>query len=577
MAVDAVHAPGASYRRIAAALLALLFLNGMLSFSTWWPTPGIVPDHRLAPEFVWLWLAVLVVVAWRGRLARGVLQAFALGYLLLVLGRYVDVTAPSLFGRPVNLHWDVPQIPRFLWVWAQEHPWWQGAAAAAVVVALFWLLYRLLRLAIAVAAREAAPYALRARWTWLATGAAVVLVVANYAGVRATWPFVSKPVGPTYWRQAQLLATAYSPVRLAHALPPSSALDAAQVAAPGAVLAALRGRDVYLVFLESFGAVIYDHPQAVRRLAPARARLLDAITASGRHVVSAFVRSPTIGGASDLAHMSLLSGLDLSDPMRHDLLLTTGRPTLLSLFRAHGYETFGLYPAVSWEWPEREYYGFDVYLEGRSLAYRGPWLGYWGIPDQFALARYERMYPRAADAPPRLLFFSTITCHLPFSPVPPYQPDWQRVLSDRPFDDIDVQRALAENVNWLNMFPDYLRMVDYTYRWLAGFLREPEPRETVFVLIGDHQPATNVSGEGAPWDVPVHVVARDPALLARFAQQGFHPGLEPLREPLGGMHELTAMLLNAFAGEAPAALTAGRPTAWPEVADPSAPQGRLLR
>ena len=42
----------------------------MLSFSTWWPTPGIVPDQRLAPEFVWLWLALLAVVRLRGALSR---------------------------------------------------------------------------------------------------------------------------------------------------------------------------------------------------------------------------------------------------------------------------------------------------------------------------------------------------------------------------------------------------------------------------------------------------------------------------------------------------------------------------
>ena len=40
-----------SWRRLAVAILALLFLNGMLSFMDWWATPGLLPDHRLAPEF----------------------------------------------------------------------------------------------------------------------------------------------------------------------------------------------------------------------------------------------------------------------------------------------------------------------------------------------------------------------------------------------------------------------------------------------------------------------------------------------------------------------------------------------
>ena len=552
-------------RRVAAGVLALLFLNGMLSFSTWWPTPAIVPDHRLAPEFVWLWLALLALVGVFGRLPRAAAALLAAGYLLLVVGRYVDVTTPSLFGRELNLYWDVPQIPRFLWVTARDYSAWASVLAVAAVALLLWLLYRLLRLAIAVAGREAAPYALRARWTWIATAGAVALVLANYAGVRATWPVVSKPVVPTYWRQAQLLAAAASPQALAATLPRSAALEAALAAPQRVSLGALGGRDVYVIFMESLGAVTYDNPQAARQLAPARARFAEDIAAAGRQVASAFLRSPTIGGASDLAHLSLLSGIDLADPRRHDLLLTTNRPTLLTLFRQRGYRTFGLYPAVSWEWPERAYYGFDVYLDGPALDYRGPPLGYWKIPDQFSLARFEQMFPRDGAEPPRLLFFATITSHLPFSPVPPYQPDWQRVLTETPFDERDTAKALAERVDWLDMFPDYLRMVEYTYRWLGGFLRLPEARETVFVLIGDHQPAGNVSGEGAPWDVPVHIVTRDPEILARFAALGFRTGLEPDRTPLGGMHDLTAMLLQGF-GLAPPAQQAAGAAALPAAA-----------
>jgi hypothetical protein len=548
--------PGAPrpWRRIGAALLALLFLNGMLSFSTWWPTPGIVPDKRLAPEFVWLWLALLAAVGLRGRLSRVLASVFALLYLLLVLGRYADVTVPSLFGRPINLYWDIPQIPRFLWVSAQDLPGWGSAGVAAAVVLLFWGLFRLLRWAIEVTAREAVPYALRTRWVWGLSAAAVVLVSANLAGVRATWPVVSKPVIPTYWLQAQMLVAAFSEERLATWLPERSVVDAA-VASPRA-LAGLNGRDLYLIFLESYGAVAYDDAAAARVLGPARRRFAEDIAAGGRRVVSAFLRSPTFAGGSDLAHLGLLSGIDLSDPMRHDLLLTTQRPLLTQLFREHGYQSFGLYPAVDWPWPERRFYGFDVYLQRADLNWRGPALGYWSIPDPFALARFEQLHPRDADAPPRLLFFPTITTHMPFSPVPPHQDDWQRLLSDRPYDEAEVQRAQAAQPNWLDMRSDFVAMIAYAYRWLGSWLQRPEPRDTLYVLIGDHQPAANITGEGASWDVPVHIVSRDAALLQRFVAQGFAPGVEPPRAPLGPMHQLTSLLLQAFAAEPAVAVPA---------------------
>lgn len=551
-------APGGGRARAALVIAALLLLNVLLSFNTWWPTPAIVPDHRIAPEFLWTWVLLLAWTAWRGPPGGRWLAALAAGYVVLVIGRYVDVIVPSLFGRAINLYWDVPQIPRFLWVWAQERPGWQVIVALGAVAAALSALFGVVRWALGVVAREAAPYALRRRWALALTVAIAALVVANHAGVRATWPVVSKPVVPTYWQQGELLLTAFSPARLERALPATPLLDVARAAPPGQALGALAGRDVTLVFLESFGAVLHDHPVAQRQLAPARAQLAASIGAGGRHVVSAFLRSPTIGGASDLAHLSLLSGVDLSDPRRHDLLLTTQRPTLLSLFREQGYRTVGLYPAVSWAWPERSYYGFDTYLDGPALGWRGPNLGYWYIPDQYAIARFEQLHPRTAGEPPRFLFFATITCHLPFSPVPPYQPDWSRLLGPEPFDTDEVRRALDEQPNWLDMFPDYLRMADYTYRWLAGWFEQPEPRDTVFVLVGDHQPTGNVAGEGARWDVPVHIVSRDPALLARFEAQGFVTGLEPAAGSLGGLHELNAMLLRAFAAEGLHAAGSGR-------------------
>ena len=47
MADDALpataHARPTPCGRVAAAVLALLFLNGMLSFKEWWPTPGSCP------------------------------------------------------------------------------------------------------------------------------------------------------------------------------------------------------------------------------------------------------------------------------------------------------------------------------------------------------------------------------------------------------------------------------------------------------------------------------------------------------------------------------------------------------
>ena len=84
-------------------------------------------------------------------------------------------------------------------------------------------------------------------------------------------------------------------------------------------------------------------------------------------------------------------------------------------------------------------------------------------------------------------------------------------------------------------------------------------------MVGDHQAFAGVSGAGAAWDVPVHVISADTALLRRFETAGFTPGLMPQQPALGAMHELTAVLLHAWDGRPapvdgrPAAASAPRP------------------
>ena len=545
-----------------APLAALALLNALLTFDILMPTPLVRPQLLLAPEFVLFWLALLAVVAWRGVPSARLVSALAALYLLLVIGRYLDVAVRQLFGRPVNLFWDGPQIPRFLAVALRELPGWQVAAAMLAVAALAWAMVRLVRWAVGLAAHRAAPLAARRRWALAGSATVAVLVVTELArpGVSAALTggarVLADPVAPIYWRQMSLLATALSPDALARALPARTPVEAALEAPPEQALATLAGRDVYLLMLESYGATVYDEPRAVAALRPRRAELAAAVAASGRQVVSGFVRSPTYGGASDLAHLGLLTGVDLADPRRHDLLLTTGRPTLAQFLRRHGYRTFGLYPAVSWEWPERAFYGYDVYLDGPSLGYRGPPFTAWRIPDQFALERFEQLHPRTGDEPPRLLFFATINSHMPYGPQPPVQPDLARLLGPLPFDEDELRRSPPREPDWLDQFPDYLHAFDTAYRWLAVHLRRPEPRETLIVIVGDHQPMANVSGS-ASWDVPVHVIARDPELLAPFVARGFAAGMEPPRRPLGALHELTAIMLEAFAGGSPGPLLPG--------------------
>ena len=53
----------------------------------------------------------------------------------------------------------------------------------------------------------------------------------------------------------------------------------------------------------------------------------------------------------------------------------------------------------------------------------------------------------------------------------------------------------------------------------------------MLVVLGDHQPAKIVTGENPSHDVPISIIAHDPAVLDRIAGWGWEDGLRP--EPAG--------------------------------------------
>ena len=71
--------------------------------------------------------------------------------------------------------------------------------------------------------------------------------------------------------------------------------------------------------------------------------------------------------------------------VRHQLLLASERPTLVSHFARHGYRTVGWMPGLKRPWPEGAFYGFDRLADDAGIGYHGPDFGYWRIPDHAAM------------------------------------------------------------------------------------------------------------------------------------------------------------------------------------------------
>jgi hypothetical protein len=407
-----------------------------------------------------------------------------------------------------------------------------GAVAlfAAFVAVFYWALTR-------VAA------GLRVTPMRRALGALAATVVAIYAiGTWMQWParhWFSLPVSATFTQQARFLIEARASATEREL--PIRPLEKSD-------LGALAGADVLVLSLEAYGATSYDRPAIASVVQPARADLEAAAAATGRRVVSAFVRSPTFAGASWLAHATLLSEYEVADTGNYNLLLTQERETLPKRFAASGYRSVAWLPGLRNPWPEGAYYGFAQIMGERELDYRGPDLGWWRIPDQFALARLDDLELKSTPRAPLFAFFATINTHVPFRPTPPYQPDWRRVLAPDPFDAAATAASLAQAPDWTNLAPAYADTLAYTFTYLAGYLRERPAANFVLVLFGDHQPAASVSGQSARWDVPVHVITSRAEIADALLAFGFVEGIDlvPAGEPLGDMPQLTAWLLRAF-------------------------------
>ncbi|KAB1941389.1 sulfatase-like hydrolase/transferase [Micromonospora sp. ALFpr18c] len=310
------------------------------------------------------------------------------------------------------------------------------------------------------------------------------------------------------------------------------------------LLTGLRGKDVVLAFVESYGRDAVQDPE----LAPQVNAVLDGGTerlrAAGYDSRSGFLTSPTFGGGSWLAHDTLLSGLWTDNEQRHRSLLASDRLTLNGAFRRAGWQTVGVLPAATQPWPERGFFSYDRYYDAEALGYRGPKFSYAPMPDQYTLSFFQRQVRADADRP-IMAEIPLISSHSPWTAVP-RMIGWDQVgdgsvyhgqATDDGGDADDTGRARA----------GYRQAIAYSLEALVSYVQTYGDDDLVLVFVGDHQPAPVVTGEGASRDVPITIVARDRAVLDQVAGWGWQPGLRPgPAAPVWPMDTFRDRFLTAF-------------------------------
>ncbi len=294
----------------------------------------------------------------------------------------------------------------------------------------------------------------------------------------------------------------------------------------GAFLDALGGRDVIVIYIESYGRASLTNPRYRAAHTATLTAIEQDLRARGLAMRSALMRAPTAGGQSWLTHGSVASGLWLEDQSYYEAMLASGRRTLFDHAGQAGYRTVAVKPAHILPWPEGEQLGFQTIYNADDLGYAGLPLNWVTMPDQFTLAAFERLEMARDGRPPILAEISLISSHAPWVPVPEVL-DWDQVADGTIFARwTDAGPSPAEV--WKDperIRQQYGRAIGYSLNVVGSWLARHADNPPVVLLMGDHQPLPFVA-ESDSLDVPVHLIGPT-SVVDRLEALGWQAGLIP--------------------------------------------------
>lgn len=300
------------------------------------------------------------------------------------------------------------------------------------------------------------------------------------------------------------------------------------------LLTALRGKDVLLVFAESYGRVAIEDSSFAPEVDEALAEGDKRLASAGFHSRSGFLISPTFGGGSWLAHSSLNAGLWVHNLRRYAQLLPERRFTLASAFNRAGWRTVDDVPSNDRPWPDgKSFYHWDKLYNRNQVGYRGPSFSYAAMPDQYIYSALQRLELGKPHRRPLFAEVDTVSSHQPWNRIPE-EIGWNQVGDGSIYNRIPMQ---YEGGSFLSFWENSARVqagygssIVYTLNTLTSFVQHYGKKNLVLIVLGDHQPRNPVTGEQAGHQVPISIIAHDPKVLQRIEGWGWNPGLRPRKD-----------------------------------------------
>jgi phosphatidylglycerophosphate synthase len=325
------------------------------------------------------------------------------------------------------------------------------------------------------------------------------------------------------------------------------------------LLTGLRGKDVIIAFVESYGQVAVQGSSFSPAIDSVDRQQNAKLTSAGWSTQSAWLTSPTFGGISWLAHSTLEAGLWVTSNQRYNELLASQRFTLSDAFKKAGWHTVADDPSDNTNWiPGTTFYHFDQLFNKANVGYQGPRFSYSTMPDQYTLSKFQQN-ELAPGHKPVMAEIDLTSSHIPWAPLPAMVP-WDKVGNGSIFDPQPAESESSAQVwrsnNTVKQF--YGQSIQYTMTALTSWVTELNDPNLVLIVLGDHQPHTAVSGPGATHDVPISIITRAPSVLKQMSSWHWQNGLLPApSSPLEPMDAFRNQLLNTFSSKAAAATVSG--------------------
>jgi phosphatidylglycerophosphate synthase len=309
---------------------------------------------------------------------------------------------------------------------------------------------------------------------------------------------------------------------------------------PGRLLKGLRGKDVLLVFVESYGQMAVQGTSFSPPIAQLVNEGTQQLQADGFSSRSGWITSSTFGGGSWLAHASLESGTWVNSPDRYSAVIASKRLTLPAAFRRAGWRTVADVPSTHGAWPEgKSFYRYEKVLDRDNLGYRGPTFGFSTMPDQYAFQALQKRQLAKRNRPPIFAEIDTTSSHEPWTRIPQFI-WWRRLGNGSIFNRLPVDRAGLTDTR-----QGYATSIQYSLHTLYSFIERYGNKNTVLLVLGDHQPSRVVPQ--ANHDVPMTIIAHDPKVIRRLSGWGWTNGMLPSpTAPVWLMSAFRDRFLSAF-------------------------------